>query len=151
MLWPAKHGGGVMTQRFAGTLACVLLVGFLAAPSVTLGGDAGAMPEGRPRIGMQLYQMQMCHSCHSLQGLRRKGPHLYGVVGREAGSLDNYDYSGDLAEADFVWTEETLFAFLENPKRMFPDTKMSWPGMHDAQKRADIVAFLKAYAEQRRN
>lgn len=109
------------------------------------------MPEGRPRIGMQQYQMQMCHSCHSLQGLRRKGPHLYGVVGRKAGALDNYDYSRDLAEADFVWTEETLFAFLENPKRMFPGTKMSWPGMRDPQKRADIVAFLKAFAEQRRN
>lgn len=145
-------------QRFvrAATLAVSLLaaapVAVAAEDAASAGerAEAAAMPEGNARRGMMQYQMSMCHSCHSLQGLRRKGPHLFGIVGREAGALEGYDYSKGLAEADFTWTEETLFAFLERPKRMFPNTKMSWPGMRNPQKRADIVAFLKAFAEQRR-
>ena len=37
-----------------------------------------------------------------------------------------------------------IFAFIENPRKMVPGTKMSFAGIPDPQKRADLIAWLKA-------
>lgn len=45
--------------------------------------------------------------------------------------------------AGVVWNDETLFAYLENPKKYIPKTKMAFPGFKSEQDRNDVIAYLK--------
>ena len=72
------------------------------------------------------------------------GPHLVGIVGRPAASADGYTkYSKDLKDSGIKWDEANLDKWLTNPKGMYPGTKMIYPGLKDAAKRADLIEYLK--------
>lgn len=43
-----------------------------------------------------------------------------------------------------TWSEETLFDYLENPKKYIPKTKMNFAGFKKAGDRNDVIAFLKS-------
>jgi cytochrome c len=84
-----------------------------------------------------------CRACHQLDdGANAVGPHLYGVVGREIGAAQGFNYSGALSEQADVWTPENLFNFLENPSGWAPGTSMSYRGLADPEDRANLIAFL---------
>ena len=92
-----------------------------------------------------------CGICHQI-GPNAKtlvGPELNGIVGRKAASIADYTmYSAGmkkLGDEGFVWNEENLSKWIENPKAMIPDSTMSlaFPGVPDAQEREDIIAYLK--------
>lgn len=86
-----------------------------------------------------------CMSCHTVQeGQNRVGPSLYGIVGRPAGSIAGFKYSPANANSGITWTEDVMFAYLENPQKYIPGTKMIFPGLPVAQDRADVIAYLKS-------
>ncbi len=86
-----------------------------------------------------------CTTCHAIEaGVNKIGPSLHGVVGRPAGSIAGFAYSTANKTSGITWTPEKLFQYLENPQRVVPGTKMSFPGWSDPQKRADVIAYLKA-------
>lgn len=85
-----------------------------------------------------------CMTCHAVQeGRNNVGPSLYQVVGRESGTVAGFKYSDANASSDVVWTEENLFAYLENPQAYIPGTIMAFPGLRNPQDRADVIAYLK--------
>ncbi|MFN6933650.1 MAG: c-type cytochrome [Tsuneonella sp.] len=85
-----------------------------------------------------------CRSCHVTDpGVNKTGPSLAGIVGRAAGSIAGFNYSPANKNSGLTWSEEQLYAYLENPQRVVPKTKMIFPGLADAQKRADVIAYLK--------
>lgn len=89
-----------------------------------------------------------CQACHAVvEGQNRVGPSLYAIVGRQAGAVDSFKYSDANANADFVWTEDALFAFLEDPRGYMPGTRMIFFGVSKPQDRADIIAYLKLQTE----
>jgi cytochrome c len=100
------------------TLAAAAL-GLLAAPAMAqdVTGDAAA--------GESVFrQCQTCHvvadeSGEVLAGRNAKtGPNLYGVVGREAASVEGYSYGDGLvaaAEKGLVWNEAELLPYLQDP------------------------------------
>ena len=47
-------------------------------------------------------------------------------------------------ESGKVWSEQTIFEYLEDPRKAVPGTKMSFPGLKKPQDRADVIAFLQA-------
>ena len=88
-----------------------------------------------------------CQTCHAVQaGVNKIGPSLHGVVGRAAGTIPGFNYSLPNKNSGITWTPEKLFQYLEKPQRIVPGTKMVFPGIPDAQKRADVIAYLRTNA-----
>lgn len=85
-----------------------------------------------------------CRACHVTDpGINRIGPTLAGVVGRQAGSVPGFTYSPANKNADFAWTPEKLFEYLEKPQQVMPGTRMIFAGIPDPQRRADLIAYLQ--------
>ena len=86
-----------------------------------------------------------CRACHALEaGRNGVGPYLHGVVNRDIGAVDGFNYSGALSAAADVWTPENLSAFIENPAGWAPGTSMSYRGMSSAQDRANLIAYMES-------
>ena len=90
-----------------------------------------------------------CRACHSSEqgGRNGVGPNLHAVVGRKAGSIENFRYSASLrekAEGGLAWDEDTLRAYIANPKAVIPAGSMSYPGLRNEQQLNDLIAYLKA-------
>jgi cytochrome c len=98
---------------------------------------------GDPKRGSELFA-DNCGDCHSVKegGINRKGPNLFGVVGRKSGSVPGFDYSDANKAKDWIWTPERLEPYLAAPKAVVPGTIMKFKGDPDPQERADIIAFL---------
>ncbi len=97
-----------------------------------------------------------CADCHRIgPGAEHAiGPSLNGIFGRRAASLPDFDYSKSLARAGsdgVVWTLETLDAYITNPRTFASGTRMSYPGLADADKRADLLAFLRDFSDSPRD
>ncbi|MFW6300678.1 MAG: c-type cytochrome, partial [Oceanicaulis sp.] len=114
-----------------------------------MGGDAAGDDDqfmvagltGDPEQGRRVFAR--CRSCHVLdEGENRVGPSLYGIFGRETGSVEGFRYSDANANAGITWTHETMFEYLENPREYIPGTIMAFPGLRDEQDRADVVAYI---------
>lgn len=86
-----------------------------------------------------------CRACHALeQGRNGVGPYLHGVVGRDVGIVDGFNYSGALSEVNDVWTPEQLSAFITRPANYAPGTSMSYSGLGDMQDRANLIAYIES-------
>jgi cytochrome c len=86
-----------------------------------------------------------CGACHKLDGTDGVGPHLNGVVGRNHAAVEGYAYSDAMAALSAeLWTPEALYAFLENPKKAMPGTKMAFAGLGKSEERANVIAYLAA-------
>ncbi|MEO5340842.1 MAG: c-type cytochrome [Magnetococcus sp. MYC-9] len=97
-----------------------------------------------------------CAICHDLSANRqhRKGPFLWGIVQRPAGSV-GFAYSAAFLaiarESPFVWDEAHLDRFITDPGRFIPMTRMSqrdaghplaFEGIVSAANRRDLIAYL---------
>lgn len=97
--------------------------------------------------GSTLFQQQ-CSGCHSVQpDVHLAGPSLAGVLGREAGASPNFNYSTALEEANTVWDEDTLDAFLAAPAEYLPGTTKV-VAVPDEQQRKDIITYLQTLTDQ---
>ncbi len=110
---------------------------FLAAATLTAGETQA---EDAERI------FKKCAACHSFDPEKRKpGPHLQGVLGRPAASVDGFRYSKSMQASGLTWDRETFRAFLANPKVVVPKTKMSFRGI---KKDEDLDRLLDYLAER---
>ena len=89
-------------------------------------------------------EFRRCQSCHTVNegGRSMVGPNLYGVVGRAAASTDGFSYSSALSQSGLVWTSDALDTWIENPRAMVPNNRMSFVGLRDADDRRDVIAYL---------
>lgn len=114
----------------------VVLAGLLAADGIAA---MAATPTELISKGQDVFSR--CQACHSL-ARNRTGPRLCGVVGRPAGAVHGFRYSGALQSSGFVWDEERLLAFLEDPRSEVPGTFMGYAGVKDRGERQALLAFL---------
>lgn len=87
-----------------------------------------------------------CMGCHS-PAYNRTGPLHCGVVGRESGSVKDYDYSKAMRDTVFTWDADTLNRFLAAPLQMLPGTSMGFAGIADDAERRDLIAWLATLDE----
>lgn len=124
-----------MSSYLRGACAVALFAAF-AAP---------ALAEGDPVKGERVFKK--CAACHSVEagGPSKAGPNLHDVIGRKTGEFDGFKFSDVMIKAGedgHVWTPEEIEHFVENPKKMFPGTKMAFVGLKKPEERADVVAYL---------
>ncbi|UTW55334.1 cytochrome c family protein [Kordiimonas sp. SCSIO 12610] len=139
--------GGLFPEYHGGT------TGFpVEVVEATAGGDA-AVEEG-PSLAELLAvadvdrgarEFAKCKACHSINegGKNGTGPNLYGILGKAIASDSTFNYSGGLSSHGGDWTYEALDTWLTAPKKMVADTSMSFAGLRKADKRANLIAYLR--------
>ena len=89
-------------------------------------------------------EFKKCALCHTTEpGKNKIGPSLFGVVGRKAASVENFNYSEAMKKFDHTWNPETLDSYLADPRAVVPGTKMIFPGIKDEKERQDVIAYLE--------
>ena len=131
------------------------LVGILLMllPLVTQAAEE-AVPLGDVVAGEKVFGQ--CKGCHQVgaKARNRVGPHLNGLFGRKAASVEGFRYSKSLQRAGndgLVWQLDKLDAYLENPKALVTGTRMSFRGLDDPKDRADLLAWLRQYSDNPSN
>ncbi len=101
-----------------------------------------------PKKGAQV--AKICETCHNFQkGQGAKiGPDLWDVVGRPVASFPGFAYSNSIKKIGGDWTYEKLNDWVKDPRAMAADTKMTFPGEQDAEKRAEVLAFLQTLSDK---
>ena len=125
-------------QRDAHSVDCEALSALLEA------NQSGASADAETFSGAELYAAN-CASCHNLSVEEHGvGPHLVGLIGRQAGEVKGYNASDALRKFGGVWTPESLAEFLADPQAFAPGAAMSSQGLSadEAQAVADYVAGL---------
>ena len=127
-------------------------------PAAAEGGEAAAKGEKAEPLPVLLAKadvkkgegdVKVCTACHNFEkgAAVKAAPPLYGVVGRPVGAIEAWTYSDSLKAKGGNWTLEALNAFIANPKAYASGTKMAYPGMADAAKRAEVLAYLNSLAD----
>ncbi len=131
------------TGRFGLTLT--LAAAILSAPTFCVGVAQAqfTVPTPTKQDPATLFRNQ-CATCHTLDASEppRQGPTLAGVYGRHAGSIASFHYSPGFADADFVWDDAHLDAWLTNPQAVIKTAIMPYKQANPAT-RAAIIGYLK--------
>ncbi len=132
-------GPSVSRRKAAGSpraaIVSGLLAGMLLAPGLASSHDVAA--------GERLFR-QRCVACHTVQpGQHRIGPHLSGVVGCKAGSVEGAPYSQAMRSVGVSWDAAQLSRYLANPGTVVPGTTMAI-SVPNATERDNIIAYLQS-------
>lgn len=125
-----------MSLKLMTTAMVTIMAGFLVVASPVQAGDIDA--------GAKVFKK--CKACHWADKEKNKtGPHLVGIIGRTAGSLESYKkYSKAMKASGIVWDETTLTDYLSAPKKYLKGTKMAFAGLKKDADIENVIAYLKA-------
>jgi cytochrome c len=122
-----------MVARHLGT---ALIAGALALAS------SAALGQGDAAQGEKVFNQ--CKACHAVDEPQNKvGPHLVGIFGRPAGSVEDFKYSDALKESGITWNDETLSAFVADPRGYIKGNRMAYAGLKKDEDIANLLAYLK--------
>jgi cytochrome c len=85
-----------------------------------------------------------CSACHKVDGTNGAGPHLDGVFGRPKATVEGFGYSPALSGLGGEWDADSLFHFVQDPKRYAPGTTMGFAGLPKATDLANVIAYLQS-------
>ena len=106
-----------------------------------LGGCGG--PEVKTAMPAAVRQCALCHSFEK-GGERRAGPNLFGIIGEQAGVRPGFSFSPAMKGSGIVWSPATLDAFIAQPHKVIPGTRMAFAGESDPTRRRIIVEYMQS-------
>ena len=88
-----------------------------------------------------------CKPCHQIgEGANNSvGPVLNGIIGRKAGTHENYNYSDANKNSGITWDEATFKEYIKNPRAKVPGTKMAFAGINNENEVNNLLAYLKQF------
>jgi cytochrome c len=109
----------------------------LAAPGAALAQDAAA--------GEKVFAQ--CRACHQVGPTAKNavGPVLNGLFGRQAGTVEGYNYSPANKNSGITWDEATFSDYIKDPRAKIPGTKMVYAGLKDEARIKDLIAYLHQF------
>jgi cytochrome c len=121
----------------------LLLIAACLAPSLERAQAQLILPTARPTDGATLFKQQ-CATCHTTNPSDppRQGPDLVNILGRPAGKAEGFPYSPGFAQANFVWDEARLDAWLADPQAVIPGAVMPYR-QPKPEIRGALIAYLK--------
>ncbi|MEY8882398.1 cytochrome c family protein [Donghicola sp. XS_ASV15] len=127
------------------SIVSAAVVALSAAPAIAA---ESTFQEVKITAGETLFQAE-CRRCHSPDADHDSyGPPLENIVGRAAGSYQDYDYSTTLEASGIVWTPAALRAWMEDNDGFMPGTKMRHVGIEDRTVQDFILAYLTSITTQ---
>src|SRR5918993_4778734 len=87
-----------------------------------------------------------CAACHNADpgGANALGPALYGVMGNPVAAHPGFAFTDALKGVGGAWDWDKMSAWLANPKKFAPGTKMTFAGLSNPQDRADLMLWLNS-------
>jgi cytochrome c len=118
----------------------LVIAAMVAAPA--LAQDADLVDQGA-RV------FKRCAACHRIgpDAENTAGPSLTGVIGRTAGTAEDFPFSAAMEEAGadgLVWDDDNLMAYLEKPNKLVKGTKMAFTGISSEDDRRAVIAYIAA-------
>lgn len=117
-----------------------------AALAIAAAGATPAFADGDAEKGKKVFNK--CKACHDAEAEKNKvGPHLVGIMGRGAASVEGFKYSDAMiakGAEGFVWDEDTIAEYLKDPKSYIPKNKMAFAGLKKDDDIEDVIAYLMA-------
>jgi cytochrome c len=105
----------------------------LSLAQAALAADAGH--------GKELYTA--CLACHGdSQHKATIGPSLVGVIGRQAGTFDDFRYSPAMKRSAITWDDQSLRAYIMDPQKAVKGNRMPYGGVGNAADADDVIAYL---------
>jgi cytochrome c len=90
-----------------------------------------------------------CTSCHSFgkDQPNRVGPNLYGILGNKIAHADGFNYSAAVKGHGGNWDYQSIFHWINNPKKFIPGNRMAFGGISNEKDIADLVAYLRKMSD----
>jgi cytochrome c len=120
-------------KRFPTTAGLLLITALLMSSPALAAGDAAA--------GEKVFASH-CAVCHATApGEKKTGPSLGGIVGSKSGTVQGFDFSAAMKNADVTWDDANLDQFLANPSGFIHGTKM-FVNLPNEADRQNVIAYL---------
>ncbi|KKC24279.1 c-type cytochrome [Sphingomonas sp. SRS2] len=90
----------------------------------------------------------VCGACHKVDkgASSTLGPNLWGIGGTKAGQVPGFAFSPAMKNSKVKWTRASLIAFIQEPQKTVPGTRMPFAGLKNpkaAEAIADYILSLK--------
>jgi len=88
-----------------------------------------------------------CGACHTATqgGANGIGPNLYGTLGEGIGQgKGGFAFTDALKSVGGTWDFDKMNAWLTNPRKFAPGTKMTFAGLANPQDRANVIVYLNS-------
>jgi len=109
-----------------------------SALALSLAAPAFAAPLPKPAA------FGVCATCHKVDkgAPSTIGPNLFGIGNTKAGEVAGFNFSPAMKSSKVKWTKADLTAFIQQPQKVVPGTRMPFGGLKNPEQAAQIADYI---------